>query len=199
MTAKAARAFVYDQLGAVPTQAGAVLLEQCRLGFVAARAVLRKQAKEDDPDRWLIEEREWDIPLWFWSNFTSTGASLQDWERGVFSGRGTTPNGDFWITLSGVYFLRGSLEAMIPASSSTIALPVPTAGGRPPAVFWDNLWCAIFGKIFRGELIPDRQADVERAMLDWASANGHELSETAAKQRARKLFEEYKAEGKKAG
>jgi hypothetical protein len=38
--------------------------------------------------------------------------------------------------------------------------------GRPPAAFWDDLWCAVWGRVYRGELIPKRQADVESAMLD---------------------------------
>jgi hypothetical protein len=196
VTAKAARAFMYNELGAVPTHAGENLLEQCRLGFVAARAVLRKQAKENEPDRWFIEERESDIPLWFWVNFTDVATSQQDWERGVFTGRGAAPNGAFWITLNGVHFLRASLEAMLPGSRSNVALPVPSAGGRPPAAFWDDLWCAIWGQIYRAELVPSRQADIERAMLDWASTNDHDLSETAAKARARKLFAEYQSEGR---
>lgn len=194
--AKAARAFMYDELNANPMKAGQLLLDQCRLGFVAARAVVCRQAEADNPNQWSIEEREWDIPMWFWESFTGAENSAQDWERGVFSGKGKAPTGSCYITLSGVHFSRQSLDAMLPAIDARTEANVKVGIGRPPAAFWDELWCAIFGKIFRGELIPVRQADIEKAMLGWASDNDHDLSETAAKLRARKLFTEYQAEGK---
>ncbi|MEO7187330.1 MAG: hypothetical protein ABIW58_02860 [Sphingomicrobium sp.] len=196
VTAKAARAFMYNELGVQPVQAGALLLDQCRLGFVAARAVLRQQSKSESWIDWDLEEREWDVPLWFWENFTAHGSS-QDWERGVFKGSGSGPNGRCWITLTGLHFSHASLKMMKPRtpepeeSVSQTTLP----GGRPPAAFWDDLWCAVWGRVFRGELIPERQADVERAMLEWAMANDKELSESAVKPRARKLFAEFNSEG----
>lgn len=196
VTAKAARAFMYNELDAPPTKAGELLLDQCRLGFVAARAVLRRQAEDDNPDRWSTEEREWDIPLWFWESFTGRDNSSQDWERGVFAGKGRAPTGLCLLTLSGVYFSRASLDAMLPPSIQSETAAITSPVGRPLAAFWDDLWCAVWGKIFRAELIPARQAEVERAMLDWANDNGYDLSETAAKARARKLFAEYRSEGK---
>jgi len=200
VSAKAARAFMYNDLKAAPTQAGAVLIDQCRLGFVAARAAMKQERPSSDRvQKWSNEEAEWDIPQWFWENFTGFDTSSQDWERGQFVGVGRAPSGCCAITLTGVYFLRASLEAMIPAnpaSSPTSSGETVATGGRPPAAFWDDLWCSIWGRIFRGEFIPERQADIERVMLDWASANGHELSDTAARGRARKLFAEYQLEGK---
>ena len=183
-------------LNAAPTMSGQLFFDQCRLGFVAARAVIRRQAEADNPNEWSIEEREWDIPLWFWESFTGADNSAPDWERGVFSGKGKAPTGSCYITLSGVHFSRDSLDAMLPAIDAPSEDPAKVSIGRPPAAFWDDLWCAIFGRIFRGELIPTRQADIEKAMLGWASDNNHDLSETAAKSRARKLFSEYQAEGK---
>jgi len=199
VTAQAARAFFYNELSASPTQAGALLLDQCRLGFVAARAVLCRYADEDQPDHWTYEEREWDVLPWFWTEFTLEGQSSQDWERGIFSGRGSAPKGRCSITLNGVYFAGSSLNSMLPASAivDTTKPPKPnSSGGRPPAAFWDDLWCAVWGDIYRGDFTPKRQADVERAMLDWASANGHELSESAVKARARRLFAELQSEGR---
>ena len=155
VSAKAARAFMYNELNAAPTMSGQLLLDQCRLGFVAARAVICRQAEADNPNEWNIEEREWDIPLWFWESFTGADNSAQDWERGVFSGKGKAPTGSCYITLSGVHFSRDLLDAMLPAIHAPSEDPAKVSIGRPPAAFWDDLWCAIFGRIFRGELIPD--------------------------------------------
>jgi hypothetical protein len=199
VTAQAARAFMYTELAAQPTKAGAILLDQCLLGFIAPRAVLRQESATNDFGQWCLEEREWGIPVWFWKEFLKPGTSSQDWERGVFSGKGRGPSGRRSIRLSGVHFSRKSLMALVPGKTNSEVSDVPLAakgGGRPSAAFWDDLWCGVWGRIFRGELIPTCQADIERAMLDWAVANDQPLSESAARQRARKLFTEYESEGK---
>ena len=198
MTAQAARAFMYGELGAQPVSAGQLLLDQCRLGFVAARAVLMQRDDGTNPHGWADEQREWDIPAWYWEGFVAAGSSQQNWERGLFSGKGLTASGLSSMTLTGVHFARSSMIAMLPVRAD--AEPGPVAqkapGGRPAAPFWDDLWCAIWGDINNGDFQPQRQADVERAMLGWAADNGHELSETAARTRARKLFIHYEREGK---
>lgn len=200
MTAKAARRFLYNELGVQPVMAGSALLDQCRLGFATARAVLMQQADRAPPrNPWTDDAREWAIPGWFWQGFTNQGSSSQDWERGVFEGTGLGPSGVCYMRLNGVYFARTPLEAMRPppiGSDTVAARTTNVKAGRPPADFWDELWCAVFGQIFRGELLPKRQADVERAMLAWASDQDFELSPSAAKPRARKLFLEYEKEGK---
>jgi hypothetical protein len=73
-------------------------------------------ARGADPDDWTTEAREWDVPIWFWESFTANYASSQDWEKGRFAGRGTAPQGYGWMTLQGVYFLRSSLDVLLPRS-----------------------------------------------------------------------------------
>jgi hypothetical protein len=53
----------------------------------------------------------------------------------------------------------------------------------------------VWGKIYRGEFKPERLAEVERAMLEWASANGHDLGESTVRDRARKLLKAIDDEG----
>ena len=60
--------------------------------------------------------------------------------------------------------------------------------GRPPIGWWDDMWVEIFRQIYEAEIVPKRQVDIEKAMLSWASANGHEVSEMSVRLRARKLF-----------
>lgn len=133
ISAKAARHFAYDRAGVNPAKAGTALIHQARLGFLAARAV-RAEAFRGDRNEvqssW--ERREWDIPLWFWESFTAEGSSSQDWELGQFSGRGRSPEGLRWITLTGVYFLRESLNVLAPTSSEAASAENPLLKNRPP-------------------------------------------------------------------
>lgn len=84
-------------------------------------------------------------------------------------------------------------------TSGTSPDPRPPPGGRPPASFWDDLWCSVWGQIYRGDLKPKLQADVEKAMLQWVSAHGHEPSDSTIQLRARKLFQALQDEGENSG
>jgi hypothetical protein len=63
-------------------------------------------------------------------------------------------------------------------------------GGRPPKEWWDDLWCAIWGQVYRGDLQPKSQADIERAMLKWVEAREERVSESTLKPLARKMYVE---------
>jgi hypothetical protein len=190
--------------GLDPETAGRVLINQCELGFIAARAVsVRRTGGNAPPEE--REHREWDIPVWFWSSFARPRYSFQGWEQGKFEGSGDSPNGKCQITLTGVYFLHESLAAAFPPPIPPVehhgapaARPV-RAGGRPPADYWDDLWCAVWGSIYRGDLKPKTQADVERAMLQWASDHDHEPVASTIRPRARKLMKALEDEGENSG
>jgi hypothetical protein len=94
---------------ASPTSADRVLIDHCRLGFVVSRAVLMEQKIHRRQGDIQVEEREWDIPTWFWQEFTTTGSSAVDWNRATFSGQGSTPEGLSAMKLTAVYFLQSSL------------------------------------------------------------------------------------------
>lgn len=198
LNALAARRFAYERAGINPSFAADAILDACRLGYITARAVLMQRADGERPNDWTKQEREWDIPVWFWNDFTEPGSSSQIWERGIFSGRGRAPDARCSITLTGVYFLAESLSVLLPhaAQKASTSAPVPNPGGRPRKEFWDDLWCAVWGQVFRAELMPKRQADIERAMLAWVVANSHDVSESAIKPLARKMFDEMAREGK---
>ena len=116
VSAREARRFAYDQAGVQPVKAGKAVVKQCRFGFISARAVEMRFARGSKPGDWTEEAREWDIPTWFWEDFTMQEASSQDWEQGSFSGRGRAPQGYGWMTLDGVYFLRPSLDVLLPVA-----------------------------------------------------------------------------------
>src|SRR5262249_52632921 len=94
----------------------------------------------------------------------------------------------------GIRFDPIGLQKMLPSSDRSVTSQAlqnrktNSKGGRPRKDFWDDLLIAIFARIYRGDLKPKSQADIEKAMLDWASANGHELGETSVKTPARKLY-----------
>jgi len=146
ISAREARRFAYEKAGLNPMTAGKAVVEQCRLGFVMARAVEMRWAAGHKPhDGWSEEAREWDIPTWFWEHFTTQDASSQSWEQGRFAGRGQGPQGYGWFTLNGVHFLRSSLDVFLP-----IALNAPVGDDqsdpRKPALsegdlrrWWDKL------------------------------------------------------------
>jgi hypothetical protein len=62
------------------------------------------------------------------------------------------------------------------------------SGGRPPKPFWDELWASVAAALYNGDLDPKRQADVEKAMLNWAANNGHEIGEATVRRAARLLW-----------
>lgn len=65
----------------------------------------------------------------------------------------------------------------------------PQRGGRPPAKFWDKLWAAMAGQLYKGELIPKTQADIENAMLQWLENNSYSAADSTVRDRARLLWQ----------
>lgn len=65
--------------------------------------------------------------------------------------------------------------------------PKGRVGGRPPAEFWDDMWASIAAQLYDGTLHPKTQADVERAMAEWITANGHDAASSTVRARARRL------------
>lgn len=204
--ARVARQFAWEKAEATPTKAHLAVLDQARLGFVTGRAVLAQCISTykhgrpppwDDPADW--EEPEWDIADWFWRDFKVTQRASFDWERGIFWGEGPWGRGKGLMKLEGAHFLAESLQALLP--SHLRGAPVETGakgqgkrGGQPPRAFWDEMLCDIRALIHQGDFKPERQADVEKAMLTWAEGKDEKLSEATARPKARLLFERYKNE-----
>jgi hypothetical protein len=79
--------------------------------------------------------------------------------------------------------IRGIMKSTTSGSVKKVNL-----GGRPPASWSDGLWIEICRQLYVGELKPSRQSDVTKAMMEWLAAQGHDVSETTVKDRARKLW-----------
>lgn len=66
--------------------------------------------------------------------------------------------------------------------------PAANRGGRPRHDFWDDLWIEVCAHIHE-QGIPEKQADIENMMLDWAAKHDHPLSLSSVRPRARGLFQ----------
>lgn len=177
------------------------LTEHARLGLVAGRAMEARRFEERQVTELVWDEREWDIPAWCWDP-ASRLQVYEDWELGQFGAVEPASGGSGWIKLNGVHFLAESIKEVLPPPAIAQSpedgnLEVRGkvgAGGRLPQSWWDDMWCDVWGLIHQGDFKPEKQADVERAMLTWASRKGHTLSEAAARPKARKLFAVYSGE-----
>ncbi len=67
-------------------------------------------------------------------------------------------------------------------------------GGKPLAKHWDELWSAIAVKLYFGDLKPNTQADIERAMKDWFAENDLDVGDTTIRGRARVLWMKIRAD-----
>lgn len=110
------------------TTAGGTVVEQCRLGFLIARAV-EMRFVNDESDGLNFEDRECDIPPWCWESFSSDDVIIEQLILGRFAGDVRAPYGFGAITLSGVHFLRTSLDML----SVSAAGAQPVLGEQEPA------------------------------------------------------------------
>ena len=165
-------------------------MEQARLGFIGARAVLAQGSMGGQNDsNWTWEEREWAVPTWFWTDFTGAGQSSQDWELGRFSGRGLAPDKTRWIALSGVHFHRPSLASLGPAVTPTEALE--TNRGRKPKYDWPAAISTCWGRIYRGEPPVANQADVEKLLIAILRVGDDEPGESTVRPYASQIWAQY--------
>lgn len=194
ITAREARRLATVEFGINPANSGAAIMEVGRLGFIAARATFAQGSTPGQSSLdWDWEEREWDIPNWFWNEFTLTGTSLQDWEIGRFSGTGLSSRGREAITLSGVYFFRESLTALGPSTAdpqSTTAHS-PHRKGRKPTYDWEAATTETWGEIFRGEFVPKTQAEIEKKLQARLSVGDNGPSESTVRPYANRIWQEF--------
>lgn len=66
-------------------------------------------------------------------------------------------------------------------------------GGKPLARHWDEMWAEIAVRLWTGDLQPQTQADVKRAMLEWLNANNIDAGESTVVPRARQLWQKIEA------
>lgn len=163
---------------------------------ICARAhngLIRSRAEQLQADQAILKTHT--VPAEFW--WAEGEAALkQNWRTGDFD---TWIDQEVHLRAFGVKFLRADIEKLIPpGSAQPIPLPSPpsqSAGGRPPADWWDDLWVEICRQIYTGELLPKRQADIQKAMQQWCSDKGHSDAASTIRPRASKLWNTVFAKG----
>jgi hypothetical protein len=148
----------------------------------AARLIWHKRTKDDC----IVPKEFW------WAR--GEAALKQNWAAGDFE---TWIDREYHLLAYGVSFARAGIDAIVEAaagapreapSEPAQAVPQGNAGGRPPAAWWDDLWVEMCRQLYVGDLKPNRQADIEDAMMKWAAANEHDVSVSTIRPRARKLW-----------
>ncbi|WP_299194700.1 hypothetical protein [uncultured Erythrobacter sp.] len=147
-------------------QARSAIVEACQLGHIAGRA--ERMTGEDSSGSSKLDPVSrygalaWDIPIWFWRDFIRD-ASTQNWSLSKVSGDGYRERRSIKIELQGVHFHRSGL-INLGLEDSTEPEARQAKSGRKPTYDWLATCLAIFGEIHRGDLKPENQADIERAL-----------------------------------
>lgn len=172
------------------------ITEACRIGQIAGRAM---RANGEGNSRGTVREGskpwaaiEWDIPLWFWRNFTDPSKSNQDWQMGTATGRGKGPSGPDFIKLQGIHFHRSGLVNIgLGSTQEVVAEDSQSKRGRKPTYDWPSASSAIWGQIYRGELIPENQAQIEKAIQSHLATKTKEPSESTVRPHAKIIWDEF--------
>ncbi|MGD9664080.1 MAG: hypothetical protein AB7U34_02575 [Novosphingobium sp.] len=166
------------------------ILNQARLGFMAGRAVRAKVRTATPPgfEETKIDQREWNIPSWFWDATNNPNNGTWDWESGSFNGLFITPHGVATVALDGVHFLKKDIEARFARETEPQAESGETNRGRKPKYDWDAATDAIWGRLLHGELIPENQADVERALQSELRVGDFEPGESTVRPYANRIW-----------
>ena len=194
ITAKEARNFCYDTYNLYTS--GDWIIEQARLGFLAGRAVQAEGKGDSGYGGRDWKEREWDIPIWFWVDCTQPQTSFQSWDIGRFTSEVRTPRGRGGTILSDVHFHRQTLLALLHKPAEQLAEPDEPSNdepkrGRRPTYDWPLACTTIWGRLHRGELLPQVQADIEQALIALLTAGDKEPAESTVRPYAKMIFEEY--------
>lgn len=176
-----------------PGNATAVLAEACRLGQLGARAmraVCEQNWRSSKQPLWTAIE--WDVPLWFWRDFTGIRKAHFEWSLGRVRGDGIREGGPQRIQLQGVHFHKSGLINLGLAQELEQADSAAEAKrGRKPVYDWPAASMAIWGKIYRGELIPRNQAEIEKALQVYLKRGDKEPSESTVRPYAQPIWDEF--------
>lgn len=175
-------------------KAGSAILEACQLGHIAGRA--ERMTGGDSSGSSTFDPASgygalaWDIPLWFWRDFVKDARSLKC-SLSKVSGDGYRERKSVKIELQGVHFHRSGLINLGLEDSKEPGARLAKSG-RKPTYDWPAACLAIFGEIHRGDLKPENQADIERALISHLSRGDKQPSESTVRPYAKKIWEESK-------
>ena len=165
------------------------IAQRAHAGLLRARALMFIAGQNSQADA--------DVPKEFW--WAGGHEALeQNWQTGDFE---TWIDRKIHMRALGVQFHLGDLKKSFPNVFKGVpaapATPEASAGrgGRPPAEWWDDLWIEMCRALYLGDLKPQRQADIEKAMNDWIGSKGESAASSTVRSRARKLWQALSREG----
>lgn len=167
--------------GTVSFYAHETIAKRAHAGLLRARASVLKAGQK--------VERNANVPSEFWWA-EGKDALRANWDVGDFE---TWINRQLRVQAFGVRFHAGDLREMLGAPAVITPLQTPSAPvgqpGRLPAEWWDELWIEMCRSLYVGDLKPQKQADLEKAMSDWIVSKGESAATSTVRARARKLWQ----------
>lgn len=184
---------IYDKTASL--RPGPMIVEAAKLGQLSARAMRASSIRESHAgyakeQTWAAIE--WDVPLWFWRDFTQANHSAQEWQLGKVKGIGRRNKASETIELQGVHFHTSGLAylGLGDAETPEVASPNASNRGRKAKYDWPAAMLAIFGQIHRGDFKPDSQAAIEKALQAHLADGDKEPSESTVRPYAKQIWEE---------
>ena len=176
--------------------AAKIIMERLRAGFLIAIASRISHANEGEGPEIRNEPTQIDAELWVHLQDGATFWSAGDARFFVYDE--VYPNQN--IRCTGIRFLEKTIREMFPVPDA-VAQSVPQAaqstpakhpGGAPAKPIWEAVWIEIAARLYNGDLQPQKQADLEKAIMDIVMILGDECGEATAKRRAKLLWQKIK-------
>lgn len=158
-----------------------VILEQAKLGFLAARAVLAQWSTciDDRQTGWTAQAREWDVPTWFWTEVVFGEASTTNWDTGVFEGPSPRAGGTKLFRVSGLHFDKAGLENIKsgPVTQSEGSNHNNNRQGRPKLYDWESALIYLIVQAEKNGIAPEPDlpgavAKVSRMLEEYFERDG---------------------------
>jgi hypothetical protein len=177
------------------------ILRHCRARLIGARCATFHDEVTDRYGKEIVEEENIVIPQWFWDHCV-------DHEDVVL---GTVDGHQHRVRMTGVQFEVArivDLESLLvdatggaitttpeaPQTDSAESTECVAKRGRKATYDWEAAVTKIWGAIYRGELIPDNQADIEKAFQRLLSRGDKEPSESTVRPFASRIWNELQTE-----
>lgn len=183
------------------------IIRHCRAQLIDSRCATLRDETLDRYGSEVNEATNIQIPSWFWECCVTRPEAILDWNSGRFAGFGTVDDDLHRVRLTGVEFDVSNivdLEAMLVAGRPTSSLENEVAAtessapvssrGRKPVYEWEAAIHAVWGKIYRAELIPKNQAYVEKALMSVLRKGDDEPSESTVRPYANRIWREFSKE-----
>lgn len=141
-----------------------------------------------------------DIPNDLWRGISFHFGGVTDWSKGRFHGQIIDDGDRLKITIIGACFRKDDISDLVASEKFTMPANLlgnargpsgePAARGRKPVYDWDGAVATIWGQIYRGDLQPENQAQIERAFQAHLADGDKEPLESTVRPYASRIWQE---------